>query len=375
MALLRWPAIAALILCASGLPGAWADRLTDPMSFTMHTPCEGSACEPYLLAEGTIVIDTPSRFGDALQALQVSRQHPRIYFNSPGGNLQAGLDLGRLIREAGFDTYVGGPYQEFVRMGEAPRTLAQRGVCFSACAYGFLGGVSRSIGPQGKYGLHQFSGAAGEIGDARTQLMMATLAKYLDEMGVDRRFLDFAATTTPEKIKVLPLALARELNVDNQEPPKVGWRIEANADGALVATLSQGVAGRDASFAMQVLREDRRLVGKIRYRVRQTRLPAEDLVEEFTVRGGPDLVFRSLGTPGGPRASAGEQVVVGDGWHSTEDGGFATSFPMDSDLVTLLTGSSEVEFSALPASRVAEVAPRVRLSTQGLANALRALER
>jgi hypothetical protein len=345
------------------------------MRFTLHTPCDGAGCEPYLLAEGTFDLDTPGRFSEALQSLQWRRVNPKVQFNSPGGNLQAGLQLGRLIREAGLDTYVGGPYLEFVRMGEPPLVLAQRGICFSACAYAFLGGVSRTLGEPGRLGLHQFAGSTGNIGDSGTQFMMTELAAYLDEMGVDRRFQDFAATTTPEKIKILPLAQARELNVDNQDPPKAAWRLEATGDGGLVASLSQRVAGQDAEFVMQVLREDRRLAGRIRYRVRQTRLSPEDLAEEFTVRGGPDLVFRSVGQPEGGRQPASERIVVGDGWRRTEDGAFQTSFTVDADLATLLTGSSEVEFAALSGSRVVALAPRVRFSSQGLANALRAIER
>jgi hypothetical protein len=59
--------------------------------------------------------------------------HPRpaplrvLYLNSPGGNLQAGLEIGRQVRRAGLTTAV----------------QADRHVCDSACTLAFAGGVRR----------------------------------------------------------------------------------------------------------------------------------------------------------------------------------------------------------------------------------------
>ena len=50
-----------------------------------------------------------------------------LYLNSPGGNLQAGLEIGRQVRRAGLTTAV----------------QADRHVCDSACTLAFAGGVRR----------------------------------------------------------------------------------------------------------------------------------------------------------------------------------------------------------------------------------------
>ena len=50
-----------------------------------------------------------------------------LYLNSPGGNLQAGLDIGRQVRRAGLTTAV----------------QADRHICDSACTLAFAGGVRR----------------------------------------------------------------------------------------------------------------------------------------------------------------------------------------------------------------------------------------
>jgi len=361
----RWLAKLAL-LTALGTGGALAESFTDPMQFTLHTPCEG--CEPYLLARGAIQPDTPRSFSDSWQMLQVRQQYPKIYFHSPGGNLEGALALGRLIRAAGLDTHVGGPYLEAQGIGQPPEILVQRAACVSACAYAFLGGVSRSLGEKGLLGLHQFFSRDGDIGDSPTQVMMTVLGGYLDQMGVDRRFLDFAATTVPDQIKALPLALARELNVDNQAPARDPWRLEAGPGGELVASVSQRVPGRGAEFVLRLWSSGRSLNGEARWRPGQIRMGEAELTEEFTVRGSPNLGFRP------PEGKSGV-TVVSEGWRRGDDGWFVAAFDPGPDLLSLLEKAPELEFSALGNSETPDVAPRVRFSTQGFSNALRALER
>jgi hypothetical protein len=89
------------------------------------------------------------------------------------------------------------------------------------------------------------------------------------------------------------------------------------------------------------------------------------------VRGVPDLRFRDAGAPPGAAAL----TVVSEGWQAAGDGWFAAGFVVDSALTGLLASASEVEFSALPGSRIPALAPRARLSTRGFASALKALER
>jgi hypothetical protein len=72
-----------------------------------------------------------------------------LYFDSPGGNLLEGLALGRLVRKLGFWTDIGR------RRGETNETAG--GICLSACAYAYLGGVYRFHRDDSKYGVHRFS--------------------------------------------------------------------------------------------------------------------------------------------------------------------------------------------------------------------------
>jgi len=152
------------------------DPRTQPMTFRAYQECSGNGCPYFVLAQGVITPTSPRAFQ---QFLSSEKYQPVVYFDSPGGGLSAALELGRLIRARGLDTYVGGPYEAFEGFAgparEINRTLTQRGICFSACAYAFLGGVSREIHEGGSFGVHQFYSGGRPLGDATTQVAMTTL--------------------------------------------------------------------------------------------------------------------------------------------------------------------------------------------------------
>ncbi|RUW99710.1 hypothetical protein EOA27_35240, partial [Mesorhizobium sp. M2A.F.Ca.ET.037.01.1.1] len=68
------------------------------------TGCEPN-CPEWISAEGTIEAGTPALFRRLLKTLD-GRQLP-IVVNSPGGNVDAALQLGRMIRKNKLDIAVG----------------------------------------------------------------------------------------------------------------------------------------------------------------------------------------------------------------------------------------------------------------------------
>ena len=101
-----------------------------------------------------------------------------IWLNSAGGNLFAGMQLGRIIRRRGASTHI-----------IDARTLLP-GECYSACSLAFLGGVYRFNDNGARYGVHSASlGPAGEGAD-RAPDLSAAVGSYVREMGVDVRLLD-----------------------------------------------------------------------------------------------------------------------------------------------------------------------------------------
>ncbi|MFD1156958.1 hypothetical protein [Roseovarius aestuarii] len=136
----------------------------------------------------------------------------RIRFNSTGGNLAQGVELGRELRRRGFATEVGHhePDPYWNGTGERAFTIRAPGKCASACAYAFMGGVERSIGEGSAIGVHQFysaghratKGVSGPVmvEQGSEQAASAILVSYMLEMGVDARVFAKAGLSGPTEM-------------------------------------------------------------------------------------------------------------------------------------------------------------------------------
>ncbi len=215
------------------------------MEFSWFTPCAGNnrICYPAILAEGAIEADSDRKLR---QFISDKKQYltdglgSNICFNSPGGDLIGSVRLGRLIRDLEFDTCLAPTYDRVIAgtLGDQ-ETFVKDAVCVSACAFALLGGINRSIEIGSKYGIHQFYGAAGNIGDSATQRTIVMLATYIEHMGVDRALLDVASLVPSEQVHWLSLKDLRELRVDNIDPAKAEWRLIPLANGDVVAHINQ----------------------------------------------------------------------------------------------------------------------------------------
>jgi len=174
-------------------------RADSPMTFKSLGVLSG------VLAEGDITADTPATFQRFLQQnVSLTRT---VSFNSGGGDLMAGLDLGRAIRKAGWSTGIG--------ITGGGRTAP--GECDSACTFAFLGGVTRSIVPGSKYGVHRFWNDNGKIDDQLVQQLAGQLVAYIHEMGVsadmytlmtqagkgDAQFIQYLDEPTMTKLRII----------------------------------------------------------------------------------------------------------------------------------------------------------------------------
>lgn len=103
-----------------------------------------------------------------------------ILLESPGGNLMAGLEIGRMIRAGGHYT------------GIAPGTR-----CASACALIWLGGIERTIAPSAQVGFH----AAFHF-DGRTTRESgwgnALVGAYLARLGLSDPAIRYLTETPPD---------------------------------------------------------------------------------------------------------------------------------------------------------------------------------
>ncbi|MES0038650.1 hypothetical protein NKJ74_25865 [Mesorhizobium sp. M0046] len=124
------------------------------------------------------------------EALALSNAAVAVTFQSPGGNIQKAMELGRLIRRLGLNT------AQF-------RAVE----CASACSLAFLGGVVRYAEP-GAIGVHK-SSFSGDIPistkDAVSvvQQVTAETITYMIEMGVDPALLQLSLQYDNDDVRYL----------------------------------------------------------------------------------------------------------------------------------------------------------------------------
>jgi hypothetical protein len=145
--------------------------------------CLGNAYEAcFVYVDGTITKD----IADQLSEMASGIDAPAIYLNSPGGDLQEALRIGRIIRASGLMTKIG--TLEGVEIDEfgRPSDFPKNGRCESACAYAFMGGQERRLG-SGRLGLHRFYSTERGLTSDETQFLSGLLVEYMVEMGIDAR--------------------------------------------------------------------------------------------------------------------------------------------------------------------------------------------
>ena len=211
--------------------------ITQPMTFEALDSGE-------VVARGQLTNQTADAFEHFLS------KHPlapgdTIYLLSFGGDLDAGMALGTIIRAHGLNAEIGSPEElppfetlfpdgtinaintmEAYRPSATPafdalmKSLGQKpvsslsnigrtffpGYCLSACAYTYLGGVKRTMIAGSRYGLHQFDGncATAEECLKSSQQQFGKVLAYVQKMGADPALLAAAATAAPDSFNFVP---------------------------------------------------------------------------------------------------------------------------------------------------------------------------
>ncbi len=187
---------------AGGILGAWAvvaglfpvvaAAASPAMEFSILTEegCTGSNCPRLLLGEGEIERDTYRAF---LRAAGKLKPGTALVLNSPGGEVSGAILFGMAIRGAGFDTLV-----------------PSGAICNSACAYAFLGGVSRVVLTDGRIGVHrsrhQLSNGDKLPPDVEREVdieINQKLKAYVTSMGVSSAMLRVADRIAANEIRYL----------------------------------------------------------------------------------------------------------------------------------------------------------------------------
>lgn len=205
-----------LKLVAASLMALFCTSMTaanaNPMSFTLErTDARSVGLDLFqiIFADGEITAQTGKQFREWAAANQLI-PGATVYFNSPGGSVVGGLQLGQAIRDLGFETDVGRP-------------KSQPGYCLSACAYAYLGGVFRYMSDDAIYGVHRFYG---QITGDDAQIMSGIISGYIEKMGAKPALFQLMTIKGQDEILPIPVDVLTELNVVNNGVASTVWDIQ-----------------------------------------------------------------------------------------------------------------------------------------------------
>jgi hypothetical protein len=186
---------------------AVVQRDADAMTFRLVSAPEHCADLPCIAAEGVIVGQTASEFFEFLNRNRVA-PGTRILLNSPGGDIEAAMQIGSEIREKKLST-------EVARVVATDnRFHVSKGECFSACSFVFVGGVAREVPPDGLLGFHWVRVPDG--GDPRLfnpDWATVLLRDYVLRNDVHGDLVLFARAVQPSKMCLLTRSQLERWNV------------------------------------------------------------------------------------------------------------------------------------------------------------------
>jgi hypothetical protein len=171
-----------------------------------------------------------------------------VVLDSGGGNLQAGLEIGRAIKLRGFATAV------------PPSSL-----CASACALAWLAGSPRLLDATSKLGFHAayriVDGKASESGSAN-----AVVGAYLNQLGMSEKAVIYVTSAPPEGIEWLTSDTADQVGIPfeaikAQSPGIEQQQPETRDPMSTVAAFYAALASADGEAAASLVVPEKRVKG------------------------------------------------------------------------------------------------------------------
>lgn len=243
---------------------AHADNAGKPMTFEWGVIGTQNGDVPAVFADGDFTLETPA----ALKAfLERSTYTPdtRIFLNSLGGDLGAGMEVGRIIRDAHLNTGVARNTRDPGQAGGIDLYANSRiypGYCVSACTLAFLGGVSRKVEPGATYAVHQVKMTCLDRRRARdrfpwvpipeinycpelnealalVQIASGAVVEYVRSMGADPIFLTEMTKAGPNTVNALSEQQLDAYRINFKMRTET-WVYETDAAGQFFLRHTQG---------------------------------------------------------------------------------------------------------------------------------------
>lgn len=213
---------ASALALALGASPAAAGSLREPMSFEIVEGRSELGIERWIQASGAFMRDTPALFEAFARERDIAGM--TVVLESHGGSLVGGLELGRLFRRHGVHTVVGTTLRE----SETPQ-LRHRTICASACTFAFLGGTRRTVAPEARFGVHQFSwpreDMRGLVSDRQFVLYMTSqITAYLRDVDADRRIAVLFASAPADGLHIVTQSELTAYGIGEVGPARVAER-------------------------------------------------------------------------------------------------------------------------------------------------------
>lgn len=149
----------------------------------------------FIAIEGELRLGDEKRFAN----IAIGVENAIVGFSSPGGNLIAGIEIGKAIRMKEFSTIVLAEFD-----------------CSSACALAWLGGARRFMEPRSMIGFH----AARNLNDrecAADSVGNALVGAYLNQLGLRQSAIAYITEMSPCDVQWLTVAAARQHGIELDE--------------------------------------------------------------------------------------------------------------------------------------------------------------
>ena len=180
-------------------------KYSNPSDIAYARAPAGSAEEVRVFLSGAITREDVVSAGVMASLLKSGKQKiagNTVWLASNGGDIDSGMDLGRLLRKLGIFTLVGKNDQ-----------------CLSACVFAFMGGERRSVA--GRLGIHRpFFPFTQDTPDrpARFRHLQRTLKDYVEELDFPTSLYEAIMLVPPETMKILAPAELKMFYLEGISP-------------------------------------------------------------------------------------------------------------------------------------------------------------
>jgi len=171
--------------------------------------CTRDSCMPVLVFDAHVYQPTPEEF---LTSLKDVPADSTILLSGYGKDVTSGVKVGEIIRSKQLKTKVG-------RLGTAnlERTgfYKRAGVCLSACATAFMGGVNREFDAEDQFGVTAIEPNRPNLSEQELQKALANTEGYLTRMDIQPTFFNYLKALNDTKLHMINVKEATSYNIIN----------------------------------------------------------------------------------------------------------------------------------------------------------------